>query len=118
MHLINHKDPMILWEISSFNKLFRTDNFTRIRGRCKDNHRIYVVSNIKKLTMEIYNVQAEDIYPDNEEAFIKEYNVNSKDVSKLYLFESIRRILVMNNFINEKENKIYKEYITLGCNLI
>lgn len=108
---------MILWEISSFNRLFRTDVFARIRSRCKDNKHIFAITAIKKVTTEIARVQPSDVYPEDEQELRAKYGVFTPDVSTLYLFEACNTLAMMSKFVTDEEARKYSAYISLGCQL-
>jgi len=108
---------MILWEISSFNKLFKTDMFGLIRSRCKDNKHIFAITTTKKITTEINNIQPTDICPTDELKLREKYKVFKGNSTTLYLYEAFNVLSMMGKFITMEESKAYEPYITLGCHL-
>jgi len=108
---------MLKFEVPAFNRLFKTEVFSRIRARCKDLRIVFAISNNIKLSSEINALQKTDIILKDDLTIKSKYNVSKEymgDLSNLYLFDAILGIAEIYNFANVSDLEIYKKFIEKG----
>jgi len=94
---------MLLWEVSTFNKIFKTDKFNCIKPRVKSMEIIFVITQpLKTSDTDILPIQSIDtiLYSNNSDLLLK-YALpeNTQNISVLYLYDCLIKIAIQHGFI-------------------
>ncbi len=98
---------MLLWEVSAFNKLFKTDKFGRIRPRIKDLQTVFVLAVPEKTNLvEMVCVRESDqLLSDSDSVLLARYQIpaasipSSAVVSTLYLYDCILAVMRIHGLV-------------------
>jgi len=90
----------MLWEISVLNKIYKTNNFSRLKSRVHNGRKVYVISSNNKFSSVVTELEkGDEINCNNDEDLLRKYfgakhkidlyEKQSDYLSDLYLYDSI-----------------------------